>query len=352
MTDWLTVLKILDASSEFIFGESFGSLLPTCPIDSQKFLHAFNDAQKGVGVRVLLGKVGFLLPGRRFRESCALIREYTERHIDRAFEQQQRQRRDQKEEDDKIHNSRKCILLHELAKETMDRPVLCGQLLNVFFAGRDTPAVALTNIFFLLARHPRVWRKCREEARGLEKDDLTFEKLKSMRYIQHVINEGMFPNPVSPTQNISIPTKINIPVAMRLLPPVASQTRSCLSPAILPTGGGLDSSVPINVQPGDTLILNFYTLHRDAELFGPDPEDFRPERWATVRPTWEFLPFGGGARHCPAQQLALFWISYTLVRMVLEVRELRNEDPVERFVENMKLNMESANGARVSFVPG
>lgn len=106
------------------------------------------------------------------------------------------------------------------------------------------------------------------------------------------------------------------------------------------------------MQPGDTLVLNFFTLHRNPKLFGPDPEAFRPERWAEARPSWEFLPFGGGARHCPAQQLALFWISYTLVRMVLKFKEIQNQDPVDEFVENLKLNMESWNGAKVSFVAG
>lgn len=172
--------QILDSSSEFIFGESFGSLLPSCPIDSQKFLDCFNDAQKGVAARVILGKMRFLLPSDKFRKSCALIRGYTQKHIDRALQQEQ-----------KGAMGRKCILMHELAKETSDRSVLSSQLLNVFFAGRDTPAVALTNMFFLLARHPEVWKKCREEAIGLEKTDLTFEKLKSLRYTQHVINEGM-----------------------------------------------------------------------------------------------------------------------------------------------------------------
>jgi cytochrome P450 len=137
---------------------------------------------------------------------------------------------------------------------------------------------------------------------------------------------------------------------MRLLPPVASQTRGCTAPSILPTGGGPDGTHPISANAGDTIAINFFTLHRDAEIFGPDPEAFRPERWNDARPSWNFLPFGGGARHCPAQQLALFWVAYTLVRMLLRYEEIRNEDPVEEFVENMKLNMESANGAKVSFV--
>lgn len=137
---------------------------------------------------------------------------------------------------------------------------------------------------------------------------------------------------------------------MRLLPPVAAQSRGCIAPSILPTGGGPDGKLPVYVKPGDMIAINFYTVHRDPEIFGPDPEDFRPERWAETRPTWEFLPFGGGARHCPAQQLALFWVAYTLVRILMRYENIRNDDPIGEYVENMKLNMESENGAKVSFI--
>lgn len=139
-------------------------------------------------------------------------------------------------------------------------------------------------------------------------------------------------------------------IAMRLLPPVAAQTRTCLTATTLPTGGGPSGNLPVYVVPGDTIAINFFTMHRDSSIFGPDPEAFRPERWTHVRPTWEFLPFGGGARHCPAQQLALFWVAYTFVRMLLVYSDIKNEDEVEEYVENMKLNMESHNGAKVSFL--
>jgi hypothetical protein len=36
--------------------------------------------------------------------------------------------------------------------------------------------------------------------------------------------------------------------------------------------------------------------------------------------------------------------------MALEFGEVRNEDPVEEYVENLKLNMESANGVKVALV--
>lgn len=136
---------------------------------------------------------------------------------------------------------------------------------------------------------------------------------------------------------------------MRLYPPVANTARSCSKDVILPVGGGPEGSEPVHLCRGDSVSINIYSLHR-SELYSPDPESFRPERWEGIQTSWEYLPFGGGPRHCPAQQLALFWVAYTLVKMAMVYKEVRNHDPVEGFVENLKLNMESLNGARVTLI--
>ena len=39
-------------------------------------------------------------------------------------------------------------------------------------------------------------------------------------------------------------------------------------------------------------------MHRRRDYFGEDVEVFRPERWETLRPGWEYLPFNGGPRIC------------------------------------------------------
>lgn len=49
-----------------------------------------------------------------------------------------------------------------------------------------------------------------------------------------------------------------------------------------------------------------YSLHRRADLYGEDAEDFRPERWDEdlglyrdeVTKNWGYLPFNGGPRIC------------------------------------------------------
>lgn len=45
-------------------------------------------------------------------------------------------------------------------------------------------------------------------------------------------------------------------------------------------------------------MYNIYAMHRDIEVFGPDPEEFVPERWNGLRPGWGYLPFNGGPRIC------------------------------------------------------
>jgi cytochrome P450 len=280
-------------------------------------MSAFTYAQKVVGMRVLLGRMSFLIRDRKFWDSCKLVQTFTQHHIDRALHRGTKQ----------IDGTPKYNLVKEIAKENKDEEALRSQLLNVFFAGRDTPAVALSNIIFCLARHPLAWSKIREEVGESEPEDLSFERLKSMRYLQHAINEGL-----------------------RLYPALPSLVRACLVETVIPYGGGPDGSQPICVIPGDTVSCSVYTMHRNSDIFGPDVESFRPERWQDIRPGWNYLPFGGGARHCPARQLALFWVSYTIARMAIEFKEIHNKDSVEEYVENLRLNMESLNGVKVGLV--
>jgi cytochrome P450 len=312
----------LDFSTEFLFGESVRSLCADSTLNAKDFLAAYNYGQSGVGQRMQLPKWNILTRDKKFWASCKIARDFVDEYVEKALSHVA------SHPDEKPNRH---ILAHELARETSDRIDIRNQLLNIFLPAHDASAVSMTNLLFHLARYPNVWAKLRHEALTLAPvtEELSFERLKSLKYLQHVLNETLRLNPVTGTVG-----------------------RIALRDAILPCGGGPGGSAPVFVKKGDVVTISLYALHRRKDLFGDDADVFRPERWDGLRPPhWGYLPFGGGPRVCPAQQLALTEMAYTLVRLLREFRAVENRDPVWEYVEVWKMTTESGNGAKVSMVP-
>ena len=97
--------------------------------------------------------------------------------------------------------------------------------------------------------------------------------------------------------------------------------------------------------------MRFGNMHRDPDNWGPDAEDFRPERWLddNLLPKWKYIPFLGGATVCPAQQMILTQYAFVLVRILREFEEIENRDPEIKFVEEIKFRKKSRNGVQVAF---
>lgn len=93
-------------------------------------------------------------------------------------------------------------------------------------------------------------------------------------------------------------------------------------------------------------------MHRRTDFYGPDAEEFRPERWEneTVHPRWGYLPFNGGPRICIGQQYALTEVGYVIVRMAQEFRVLESRDAGE-WEESLTLTLCSRNGTKVCLTP-
>ncbi len=200
----------MDSSTEFLFGESPDTLLPkSAKLDAEQFLTSFDEAMTGVDRRMALAGVSFLY-GRatrhaEWRQAIAQVHSFVDKHIDRALTEQAEAKATAKIEDDeepgkgasssvnKKPNSRPFSVVSELVKETTDRKFLRDQLISLFFPSRDATGIGLSGLFFNLARHPHVWTAVREEvmASSGPEQPLTFENLKSMRYLQSVLSESM-----------------------------------------------------------------------------------------------------------------------------------------------------------------
>ena len=181
----------LDSSTEFVFGKSANSLSPDTDSPIARSLPGlFDEALIGMFTRFMMGKFSFLAGSKKtYLAKCKAVHDIVDAFIDEEVEQQKLSNAAAKPEVTP-KSPYSYVLLKELVKATNDRRVIRNELMNVFFPARDTAAILISNILFLLARHPREWDKLRAEVLGIKDQELTFELLKSLKYMQAVMNES------------------------------------------------------------------------------------------------------------------------------------------------------------------
>lgn len=129
-------------------------------------------------------------------------------------------------------------------------------------------------------------------------------------------------------------------------------TREALRDTILPVGGGKNGTSPVFVAKGTQVVCNIYAMHRRADIYGEDVEEFRPERWESghLQPGWAYLPFNGGPRICVGQQYALTEVGYVTIRLAQEFEILESRDPGP-WQESLTLTLHSRNGTKLCLIP-
>jgi benzoate 4-monooxygenase len=165
--------------------------------------------------------------------------------------------------------------------EPLCREELTAEALTQLIAGSDTTSNTSCALLYHAVRTPGVIDKLRAELDAAVSRDVTvptFEQVKELPYLQHVINETMR---YHSTSGIGLP---------RQIPPD--------SPGIEILGRFYPS--------GTVLSVPTYSIHHSTEVWGPDAEDFRPERWetATDRQKNAFIPFSYGPRACIGRNIA------------------------------------------------
>ena len=294
-------------------------------------MKAFDYSLLGLALRLMAGPLRFLFAlDPTWKKAYTKVHDFVDKNVAIALDRQRRLVETGKPADNGGH--KRYILLHQMAMETQDPYDLRSQILNVFFPARDTAAIAFGNIMFYLARYPQVWADLRKEVLQIGSQDLTFELLKTLETTRAVINE-----------------------TLRLRMPASRVVRTALRDTILPAGGGSDGRSPLFVPEGQNVEMDLYSLQRDPDIWGPDAEQFRPERWTKGRPLWEanwqYEPFLGGLRMCPAQNQVITQLSYLLVRVAQNFQAVKNRDSVWEYEENIKMTIESRNGVKIALVP-
>ena len=162
--------------------------------EGEHFIKSFDYVMEGLGNRVRLGRLKFLYRDPVWFESIRVVHRFVEKHIEKAVESEGNSKSGQSED----VGAHRYILLNEMAKQTQDKLDLRSQILAVFMPSRDTTAFLVSNAIHALARKPESWTSIRQEALALGSQSLTFEVLKSMKFLQWVINESAsraYPSP-------------------------------------------------------------------------------------------------------------------------------------------------------------
>ncbi|KAG4441899.1 hypothetical protein IFR05_002640 [Cadophora sp. M221] len=313
----------LDSATEFLLGESVHCL--TSPPDSpqQLFGQNFDIAQNLIWERVRMGDLVWLTwfqNNKPLYSACKYVHDYVDKFVQRALQN----RHDAKAAYDDEKGKRKYIFADELARVSDDPIQIRSELLNILLAGRDTTAGLLSNTFHVLARRPEIWAKLTQEVDALGGQKPGYETLRNMKYLKYIMNE-----------------------TLRLYPAVSINVRFPNKNTVLPTGGGPDGKSPLFAKKGISVAYSIYSMHRRKDIYGEDAEEYRPERWETIRVGWEYLPFNGGPRICVGQQFALTEAGYTIVRLVQEFKRVESRDPRE-WLEGLNLTLNSGNGVHVA----
>ena len=156
---------------------------------------------------------------------------------------------------------------------SMNASELRDNLLTFIVAGHETTALTLSWALYLCAFDPAVQARAAAEAQAAG-PRITAAELPRLPYVQQVVQESL-----------------------RLYPPAAFISR---------TARRADSLGGRRIEPGDTVMLPIYALHRH-HLLWENPDAFDPERFApgVERDRFSFLPFGGGPRICIGASFAL-----------------------------------------------
>ncbi|XP_020244103.1 ent-kaurenoic acid oxidase-like isoform X2 [Asparagus officinalis] len=143
-----------------------------------------------------------------------------------------------------------------------------------------------------LQKYPEIFKKAKEEQEEIRRNipptqkGLTLRDVRKMEYLSKVIDETLR------VVNISF-------VAFREA-----------------TG---DVDINGYIVPKGWKVQTWYrTVHMDPEVY-PNPKEFNPSRWDGLTPkAGTFLPFGGGSRLCPGNDLAKLEISVFLHHFLLD----------------------------------
>ncbi|KAK4233426.1 cytochrome P450 [Achaetomium macrosporum] len=290
VSDWYTYLAF-DIMGDLCFAEPFGCLDQASATEwSTSVINVFVAATWTQGIRRLSGVGTWLESLMTWLLVPAKAAAWRTIHLDNSREKTLRRLADPdrlRNHTDFIHQ----ILNHSTAADSLSRTEIILNMALFISAGTDTTATALTGWTYFVCTHPDVYGRLVREVRSAfaagEGENIRWEKVRGLRYLEATLNE-----------------------ALRLFPPSpATQQR------LVPAGG---ATIDGYYAPAGTTVGVSPWASTRSRLNFHEPDLFRPERWLVGEEEEEeeknsafsgdclnaSLPFGTGPRVCIGKNLA------------------------------------------------
>lgn len=180
---------------------------------------------------------------------------------------------------------------------------------TTLFAGNESTASTMAWTLFLLGAHPEIQEKVYQEIidnQGMcssrDSDSYSEDSLKNLNYLDCCIRESM-----------------------RICPSIHTITRNLSEDLVVGDH---------NIPKGTIASICIYYLHWNPKYY-PEPEKFIPERFSSdssKRPSFSFIPFGGGLRQCIGQTLAMRLIKIVVAEIVhnFQIQSCSSLDRIEK----------------------
>jgi cytochrome P450 len=200
--------------------------------------------------------------------------------------------------------------------ETMTDEQVWAELMGLFIAGHETTAIMMTWALYALAKQPELQDKLYAEvSEVMQGDTPTLDDLEAMTFTDSVLKE-----------------------TLRHYPPAWSLFLRELVDDTEIGGHKLPKGAIIFISP--------WVMHHDPRHWDK-PNVFDPSRfegdWKSERPSYSYMPFGGGPRVCMGAHMAEMEAEVMLATMVKQFTfELSEPDQEPGF--NPTLTLHPANG--------
>jgi cytochrome P450 len=195
----------------------------------------------------------------------------------------------------------------DAAGQKLGREELTAEALTQLIAGSDTTSNTACAILYYVVRTAGVLPKLQKELdAAVPKGVPSYDQVKDLDYVQWVIHETMR---IHSTSSLGLP---------RLVPGASPENPTPRPVEIL----------GYSFPPGTALSVPSYTIHHSREIWGPDADEFVPERWDGARLTDRqkdaFIPFSVGPRSCVGRNVAEMELK-CMVAAVFRNFEFRDE---------------------------